>query len=261
VEGEVFVANCAETITDDDIRTLFEDVGTITNIKWLTKNDSFSGKGFVKFSSLEAVEKAVALDGSEVNGQAISITVPVNATRSSSAPGTTNTIFLGRVSDSATDDDVRALFGDCGEITGIRWGTKDGQFAGYGFVEFADPSAVDKAVELAGADLAGRAVNIDRANQRDGGGGGRGGGRGGFGGGRGGGRGGFGGDRGGRGGGFGGRGGFGGDRGGRGGFGGRGGGFGGGRGGRGGFGGDRGGRGGGFGGGGRGGFRGARTTF
>jgi len=225
VEGEVFLSNCPATITDDDVRSLFEDVGTITNIKWLTRNDAFSGKGFVKFSSLAAVEKAVALDGQEVGGQAISITKPKNPTpnRSGGEGSTgTSTIFLGRVSDSVTDDDVRALFAECGEISEIRWGTKEGQFAGFGFVEFADPSAVDKAVELTGTELGGRSINVDRANQRDGGG--------------------RGGDRGGRGGGgFGGRGGRGG--GGFGGRGGRGGGFG-----------DRGGRGGG-------GFRGARTTF
>jgi nucleolin len=127
---------------------------------------------------------------------------------------------------SVTEDDIRAHFGDCGEVTQVRFATdrETGAFRGFGHVEFADADTCEKAVAMAGVPLNGRELRIDYAEARKEGGGGGGGGRGrggfgdsprgGFGGGRGGGRGGFG-DRGG------GRGGRGGDRGrGRGGFGG-----------------------------------------
>jgi len=221
-EYEVFLSSCPEDVTDEAIYELFKECGTVTGIKWLMRDGVFSGRGFVKFDSEEALTKALGLDGSEVNGTAISVALPRNsAAKTSGSGGVSNTVFLGRISDAVTDDDIRTLFAECGEITGIRWGTKDGSFAGFGFCEFADPASVDKAVAFSGTELCGRPINIDVAAARTGGGGG--GGRGGRGGGRGGGgRGG-----GGRGGGFGGRGG--GGRGGRGG------------GGRGGFGGGRGG--------------------
>jgi len=252
-EHEVFIMDAPQSITDEDVKEFFEGCGKITNIKWLSKDGQFTGKGFVKFSSKSAIAKAVALSGQECAGSAITIQEPRNPASNASGPaGPSNTVFMGNISDQCTEDDIRTLFKDCGEISEIRWGSKDGVFAGFGFCEFVDTDAPIKAVELTGTEICGREIRLDvAAGRRDGARGGRGG-RGGFGdrGGRGGrGRGGFG-DRGGRGG-------FG-DRGGRGSFGGRGGrgGFGdrGGRGGRGGFGGDRGGRG-------RGGPRGAHKRF
>jgi len=231
-EYEIFIERCPEDITDEDVSALFKGCGEVLNIKWLTDRSTgaFSGRGFVKLDSEEGVTAALQLDGTEVKGTAVGISLPKQRTAGSANGG--NTVFLGRLGDAVTEDDIRNLFADCGEISDIRWGTKDGNFAGFGFCEFADPSSVEKAVALAGTEVAGRPINIDVAASGGGGGGrgGRGGRGGGFGGRGGGGRGG-----GGRGGGVGGRGGgFGGRGGGRGGgsFGGRGG-----RGGRGGFGG------------------------
>jgi len=143
------------------------------------------------------------------------------------------TAFVGNMPFSVTEDDIRAHFGDCGEVTQVRFATdrETGAFRGFGHVEFADAETCEKAVAMAGFPLNGRELRIDYAEARkEGGGGGGGGGggrgRGGFGDSpRGSPRGGFGGGRGGfgdRGGGRGGRGGFGdrGGRGGRGGFGG-----------------------------------------
>jgi len=246
-EYEVFLERCPEDITDEAVHELFQDCGEVLNIKWLQR-DGWTGKGFVKLDSEEAVQKAIAKDGADVNGKAIGIALP----RGRALPrgggggggggGGEKTVFLGRLSDNIKEEDVKALFADCGVISQIRWGTREGAFAGYGFCEFTEASAVEKALALNGTEICGRNIAIDVAGSKSGGGGGGRGGRGG----------------GGRGGGFGG--GFGGARGGGrgGGFGGRGGGFGG-RGGRGG-----GGRGGGFGGGrggGRGGFSGSHTKF
>jgi len=200
---------------------LFKDCGNVIGVKWLMREGGFSGKGFLKFDTEDAIEKALLLDGSVLHGTAISVNQPRDRTprASAGADGPSNTLFMGRLSDSISEDDIRTLFAECGEITAIRWGTKEGQFAGYGFCEFADPASVEKAVAMAGTEVCGRPISLDIANSKPsgGGGGGRGGGRGGGGRGFGGGRGGGGGGRGfggrGSGRGFGGRGGGGGGRG------------------------------------------------
>ena len=116
-------------------------------------------------------------------------------------------MFVGNLPFSATEDDLKNLFADCGEIEGARIATdrETGRARGFGYVDFADEDAVDKAMALTGSDLNGRQVRVDfgrpRGERPAGGFGGDRGGRGGFSGDRRGGssRGGF---RGGRGGGF-----------------------------------------------------------
>jgi cold-inducible RNA-binding protein len=121
-------------------------------------------------------------------------------------------LFVGGLSWGTDDASFHAAFARFGEVTDAKviLDRETGRSRGFGFVTFADDAAADEAIQqMDGADLDGRTIRVNEAEDRRGGGGGRGGfgggggGRGGFGGG-GGGRGGFGG------GGGGGRGGFGG---------------------------------------------------
>jgi nucleolin len=86
---------------------------------------------------------------------------------------------------------ITELFGTCGEVVHVRLPTdrETGELKGFGFVEFSDPSAKDKAAELDGSEAAGGWLKVD-TNPGGGGAssGGRGGGFGGRSGGRGGGR-------------------------------------------------------------------------
>ncbi|GDX78230.1 hypothetical protein LBMAG42_00410 [Deltaproteobacteria bacterium] len=141
-----------------------------------------------------------------------------------------NRLFVGNLSFRSTEDSLREAFSSSGEVTGVRLmlDRETGRSRGFAFVDMSTAEAATAAIaKWNGADLDGRPLRVNLAEDRREGGGGGGGGRGGFGGG-GGGRGGFGG---GGGGGRGGGGGYGGGGGG-GGWGGGGGGRGGGRGGR-----------------------------
>ena len=115
-------------------------------------------------------------------------------------------IYVGNLAYKTTDDDLRTLFSQHGEVTSARVVTDrvSGQSKGFGFVEMPDRDAAQKAIEaINGQDLQGRALRVNESQPKPreerGGGGGGGGFRGG-------------GDRGGRGGDRGGRGGGGGDR-------------------------------------------------
>jgi RNA recognition motif-containing protein len=130
-----------------------------------------------------------------------------------------NRLYVGNLPFHATEDLVQQKFATCGEVKEVKLmlDRMTGQSRGFCFVEMATAEGAQKALdELNQQDFEGRALRVDVAQERTGGGGGGGGGgRGGFGGGGGGG-GGRGGDRGGYGGGGGGGGGGrGGDRGGR----------------------------------------------
>jgi len=122
-----------------------------------------------------------------------------------------NRLYVGNLSFRADADSVREAFSQFGEITDVHVVSdrETGQSRGFGFVTMGSADEAAKAIAgMNGKMLDGRALKVNEAEERQGGGGGRGGGgggRGGFGGGGGGGRGGggggFGGGGGGRGGG------------------------------------------------------------
>jgi RNA recognition motif-containing protein len=124
-------------------------------------------------------------------------------------------IYCGNLSFKATEDDIRNLFAEHGQVESVHivMDRETNSSRGFAFVEMADDAGAKKAIEaLDGYSFQNRNLRVNEAKPREdrgGGGGGYGGGGGGYGGGRGGG-GGYGGGGGGRGGGGGGRGGYGG---------------------------------------------------
>jgi RNA recognition motif-containing protein len=119
-------------------------------------------------------------------------------------------LYVGNLSFSSTSETVREAFARIGEVTDVHIVTDrtSGQSRGFGFVTMGTPAEATKAIEtMNGANLDGRPLRVNEAEERPqrggfGGGGGGGGGHGGGGGGgdrrggRGGGGGGGGGDRG-----------------------------------------------------------------
>lgn len=90
-------------------------------------------------------------------------------------------IYVGNLSFQATEDQVRDLFTEYGEVESIAYITDrdTGRFRGFCFVEM-EASAADKAIsELDGKDFDGRSLRVNEARPREerrGGGGNRGGG-------------------------------------------------------------------------------------
>ena len=104
-------------------------------------------------------------------------------------------IYVGNLSYSATEDDLRQAFEAHGKVSSsaILKDRDTGESRGFGFVEMSNDEEARVAIEtLNGQDMDGRALTVNEARprpERGGGGGGGGGSRGGRGGGGGGGRG------------------------------------------------------------------------
>jgi RNA recognition motif-containing protein len=91
-------------------------------------------------------------------------------------------IFVGNLSYSTTQEDLLAAFSQYGNVERVSIVTDrdTGQARGFAFVEMTDSNAARKAIaELNGAELNGRALNVNEARPKPqgGGGGGYGGGR------------------------------------------------------------------------------------
>ncbi len=92
-------------------------------------------------------------------------------------------IYVGNMSYSTTEEELRQAFGEFGEVTEVKivMDRQTGRPRGFGFVEMPDDDAANKAIEaLNGKDLGGRTLVVNKARpKREGGGGGGRGGRGG----------------------------------------------------------------------------------
>ena len=88
-------------------------------------------------------------------------------------------IFVGNLSFDATEDDLRQLFGQHGEVSSAKIVTDrlSGRSRGFAFIEMPDDGAAQTAIDaINGTDISGREVNVNQARSREGGPGGGGGG-------------------------------------------------------------------------------------
>ncbi len=91
-------------------------------------------------------------------------------------------LYVGNLSFSTTEDDLRAVCESHGSVSSVAVVTdrETGRSRGFGFVEFDDAAAADAAMRaLDGSELGGRNLRVNEAQERRPGGGGGGGGGGG----------------------------------------------------------------------------------
>jgi RNA recognition motif-containing protein len=84
-------------------------------------------------------------------------------------------IYVGNLSYDMTDSELREAFAAFGEVTSAKViSDRDtGRSKGFGFVEMADSSAAEAAINaLNGNDVGGRPLRVSEARPRQGGGGG-----------------------------------------------------------------------------------------
>ena len=80
-------------------------------------------------------------------------------------------IYVGNMSYSVSEDDLRAAFAEFGEVESVKIITDkfSGQSKGFGFVEMPNKGEAQAALEsLSGKDLKGRNLNVNEAKPRSG---------------------------------------------------------------------------------------------
>lgn len=193
----VFVGNLAWAVDEDCIRK-FAEPGVIQDIHWTTDRETgkFMGRGFLEFETAAMATTFIEKDGQMLLERDIRISLarPREDRKGGQSGGRTprplsekpegcTTVFLGNLSFNIDDPDIHKFCKDKNipEPSSIRWLTdrETGAFRGCGFIEFSDPTAVDKMVEQNGTMLLNRAMRVDYAAGRKntpgkgGGGGGR----------------------------------------------------------------------------------------
>ena len=170
-ENTVRAAGFPYEWTEEQVRSFFDGVGEIAELRLPTWEDSGRIKGYadVKFTSAGSVEKAMALNGKSCGDRWVKVEKwrppPKRDHTPSEKPEGCNTVFVGNLSWDIDEETLKKAFADCGTVSQIRWGEdkETGDFKGYGHVEFTDSDATDKAVALAGTLVMGRALRVDFA--------------------------------------------------------------------------------------------------
>ncbi|MBI5518783.1 MAG: RNA-binding protein [Desulfovibrio sp.] len=77
-------------------------------------------------------------------------------------------IYVGNIPFSASEDDLHSLFGQYGEVISVKFimDRETGRFRGFGFVEMDDSSAKQAIDALNGKEIAGRALRVNEAQER-----------------------------------------------------------------------------------------------
>ena len=77
-------------------------------------------------------------------------------------------LFVGNLSYSATEDEIRELFAQYGEVQSCKLITdrETGRPRGFGFVEMDDAEADAAVAGLNGTDVGGRSLRVDEARER-----------------------------------------------------------------------------------------------
>eukprot|EP00268_Persea_americana_P011148 TRINITY_DN1466_c1_g1_i1.p1 TRINITY_DN1466_c1_g1~~TRINITY_DN1466_c1_g1_i1.p1 ORF type:complete len:444 (-),score=136.90 TRINITY_DN1466_c1_g1_i1:461-1726(-) len=166
---KVYVGGIPYYSTEDDIRSFFENCGTITEVDCMKFPESgkFRGIAMITFKTKAATKRALALDGADMGGLFLKIQ-PYKTTRAHKSSDFTpelvdgyNRIYVGNLSWDITEDDLKKLFTDC-NISSIRFGMDKttGEFRGYAHVDFHDSLSLAMALKLDQKEVCGRPVRI-----------------------------------------------------------------------------------------------------
>lgn len=175
----IWVGNLHREVYDDQVIEFFKDIGNLTDVYIIGRDPDRPKIAYVSFETKELATKAVeTLQGEYLMDQ--NVRLDWAEPRHNSGGGGRGqkrsqalsekqegcvTCFVGRLPDTVDDDKLADLFKDCGEISGIRYMERDGEFKGVAFVEFTETEATDKAVLLNGSDFLGRQIRVDFAGQ------------------------------------------------------------------------------------------------
>ncbi|KAI3499063.1 hypothetical protein L1887_34856 [Cichorium endivia] len=161
----VLMDNLSFLIKEEDVKNFFKNVGEIAEIHFDMKDNYFTGHGHVEFMTAEAAQEALKLNNTPLLDQMVKLDL---ATEKDEHPTTTHatgskTLYLGNLSFSIEEDDVKDLFKDVGEIAEIRFAIRNDRFLGYGYVEFTTAEAAQEALKLNKKVILDREVKLDLA--------------------------------------------------------------------------------------------------
>ncbi|CAF1495531.1 unnamed protein product [Rotaria sp. Silwood1] len=169
---KVFIGSLSYNIDENAFRDYWTKFGAVIEASILRDRDGHSrGFGFVTFadpSSVDAVMQARphTLDNRVVEPKRA---IPREETHKPNMQLSVKKLYLGGVKEPITENDLKDYFSKFGTIVDVVvMKDRDGQYRGYGFVEFDDYDPVDKIILEKSHVVCGRQLDVQKAQSRDG---------------------------------------------------------------------------------------------
>ncbi|KAK9676465.1 hypothetical protein RND81_11G079100 [Saponaria officinalis] len=138
-----------------------------TKVQATKKSDSSNESSEDDDSEEEETQKTPKKKDADAQKSATSTFQKTPNTPATTEATGSKTLFVANLSFSVEESDVREFFKEAGEVVDVRFASNaEGQFRGFGHVEFATVEAAKKAMELNGEEMLGRAVRLDLARER-----------------------------------------------------------------------------------------------
>lgn len=179
----IFVGRLSWNVDNDWLAQEFAECGEVESAHvQMDRNTGRSrGFGYVHFKSADAVEKALALNGKEIDGRAVNVDKTNPPDKKSSFEKRAQTfgdtisppsavLFVGNLSFGVDEDTLWETFGEHGDVKSVRVPTDrdTGKAKGFAYVEFSEVGAAKKAHgALQGFELGGRSIRLDYSQPRD----------------------------------------------------------------------------------------------
>ncbi|XP_055848975.1 uncharacterized protein LOC129913983 [Episyrphus balteatus] len=168
----IFVGNVPSNTKHVQLLKLFAPFGKVLSVRFRTANgkvifkhkmrkQSAALNAYIVFDSVESADKALELNGSTFKEHHLRVQKSENVKDQSNSK---NTIFVGNLKSTTTDDSLHQIFSSCGEIEYVRTlQFSEGKGCnGTGYVCFKSPEAVGLALELKGTLLEERPIHVER---------------------------------------------------------------------------------------------------
>ena len=173
--GNVFIKNLDRSIDNKALYDTFSTFGNILSCKIMTDDGSGSkGYGFVHFETNEAAEQAIKnVNNMLLNDKKVYVGMFMSKGQRSQMYNETTrkftNVFVKNFGPDMDDTKLRDMFEKYGEITSVvvARASDDGKSKGFGFVNFKEPEAAERAVrDLHDSEYNGKKLFVGRFQKR-----------------------------------------------------------------------------------------------
>jgi len=172
--GNVFIKNLDRSIDNKALYDTFSTFGNILSCKIMTDEQGNSkGYGFVHFETNEAAEQAIKnVNNMLLNDKKVYVGMFMSKTQRSEvyseATRKFTNVFVKNFGDSMDDNKLKDMFEKYGDITSaVCAKADDGKSKGFGFVNFKEPEAAERAVKaLHDSDFNGKKLFVGRFQKK-----------------------------------------------------------------------------------------------
>jgi nucleolin len=151
MSNKLFITNISWSTSEEELRGLFESVGTVESIKLPFSPQTGRNKGyaFVVMSTDEEAQAAITqFTGYNLGGRELTLTFQDESRRIATEPLKTNKLFVRNLSPAATGDDLYNLFSQAGQVSSLQVPVdrENGQHRGFAFVEMGTEDEAEKVI-------------------------------------------------------------------------------------------------------------------